>query len=233
MDRICEHPNPLTCPLDSGRRRLDNEHMRSLSMLGIYFRSIAVLFLLVGPGPMKVSASVFQIPHYLEPGEFLIGVESTVHLVTGSGVSGQVRGGFGLTDSLGAHVLVGHGNGPTEFRAGGGVTWDMVPDIDSQPGIGLSTIFVYAQRRAPSPQRFDALLIPYLHKSFGSGTDSVDPFISVPFGLSYDSTGTVFQSFVSFGGAFPISSGWSLIVEMAVAIVESESYVSGGLTYQF
>ena len=98
----------------------------------------------------------------------------------------------GLTDLFDVSGIIGTGAGPRQFRAGADFDFDIIPDIQGQPGMGIATRAMFV--RIPTPGstipgdvsgQVELTAIPYIHKAFVSGNGEIDPFFSIPFGMSF------------------------------------------------
>lgn len=185
--------------------------------------------------PKAAEAGVYNIPHFVTPGEFAVGIEPELILTNGAGVGANLRYFQGLNDLMNAYALIGTGTGPRRFRVGGGMTFDFFPDIEGQPGIGISTQGVYYRVGAKSSEVTSGMLeltgIPYLHKSFTTEGNEVEPYISFPTGMAFSSGRYKVTSNVAVGGMFSHHPNFRYTIEIGVAINNAESYVSGGIAY--
>ncbi|MBC7692813.1 MAG: hypothetical protein H7222_13715 [Methylotenera sp.] len=181
-------------------------------------------------------AGVFTTPHFLAPGASEFGVEPEITLSNGAGIAANLRYTYGLTDLNNFTAIVGTGSGPRQFRAGGNFTFDLFPDIEAQPGIGLATQALY-YRLKPSEQvnvmgQLDLTATPYIHKTFinPDGTE-IEPFLAIPFGLGF--SGGQYKAITSAAVGTIIKSSPNLryVLELGININHSESYVSGGIAF--
>src|SRR5262245_53515947 len=143
-------------------------------------------------------AGVFNIPHFVDPGSFALGLEPEVILTSGAGVGLNGRYTYGLNDLLNASVVAGSGGGPRRFRVGADMIFDFFPDFPGQPGVGVALQGLYV--RVPPPGQpsssSDSIgqgewtAIPYIHKAVpmkSSAGNEIEPYLAVPFGLSCNS----------------------------------------------
>ena len=89
----------------------------------------------------QAHAGVFDIPRFVESGEFKVGLEPEVTLQKPSGVAMSLKYTHGISDLFNLQGLVGTGGGSKQFRVGSALTFDAFPDVEGQPGIGLSQEF--------------------------------------------------------------------------------------------
>jgi hypothetical protein len=73
--------------------------------------------------------------------------------------------------------------------------------------------------------------MPYLHKTFATSGGDVEPFFSVPFGMAFTSGRYQAISSLVVGSMFKNSEHIRYSIELGIAINNTDSYVSGGLTY--
>ncbi len=179
-------------------------------------------------------AGVFNTTRFVSPGSFSVGIEGGVNFASASGgrsgLESNLKYTHGLSDAFNASGIVGIGNGPRQFRVGGEFVFDMFPDIEGQPGIGVAGRTLYVTLPVDSQLEFFA--IPYIHKSFlTGGVNEVDPFIAIPIGFGFKSEEWIgLLSFVV-GSLFKSSEHLFFSVELGMALSNTNTYVSGGVTY--
>jgi hypothetical protein len=182
---------------------------------------------------LPVHAGVFNIPGFVEQGDFAVGIEPEVTFTNGAGVGGNLKYTHGITTFSNLSAIVGTGTGARKFRVGSSLSFDFFPDVDKQPGIGIATQLLY-QRLGDSGQ-LELTFIPYLHKTFvpsGSGGEHpVDPFVAVPFGWAFTNGSYKPISTLVVGAAFHTSESFRVITEFGIAINNAETYLSGGFAY--
>jgi len=179
----------------------------------------------------EARAGIFNLYHFVPSGEFALGMEADLTLSNGTGIAANVKYTQGLNELMNFSGFIGTGGGPRGFRFGGDLVFDFFPDIQGgQPGIGLAVQGMYI--RTFDIGNFEATAIPYLHKTFVSGKNEVEPFFSFPFGLRMRSDGVyVWPSTVVVGAMFRGSDRVRYVLELGVNVANSETYCSGGLTY--
>ena len=191
------------------------------------------LCLAVGAGflsEIQAHAGVFELPHFVLPGNFALGLEPEIILTDGAGVGVNAKFTEGLSDLIDGTLLLGTGGGPRQFRFGGNLAFDFFPDIKGQPGIGLGTQAIY-YRLSSGNGYLEITAIPYVHKTFMSGTDEIEPYFSVPFGIGLTNGNYNGVATFAVGSMFKNTTSFRYDVEMGIAISNSESYISGGVTY--
>ncbi len=180
-------------------------------------------------------AGVFNIPRFIEPDHWSLGVEPELTLTNGAGMAGNAKFSYGLSSLLNATATLGTGGGARQFRAGAAVTFDFIPDIDKQPGIGVAGQMHYYRLKYHGTDRgqFETTAVPYIHKAFQlkSGAGEVDPFVAVPFGVGFMSDETHGLAHFVIGSMFKNSEKFRYVVELGVAVENTESYFSGGIIY--
>lgn len=194
----------------------------------------SVLFVLfIGLGWVPASgAGIFNIPYFVEPGDFSIGLEPEVTLINNdAGVGMNFKYTHGVSDLINLQGTLGTGSGGRGFRAGLGAVFDFFPDYGMQPGVGIATQTFYY--RTPVGGRGEFTVVPYLHKTFFSGKHEFDPFISVPFGLGVTDEGVDTLVSVALGSRFKGGEKVSFLFEVGVAVNHTNSYFSGGAIYHY
>jgi hypothetical protein len=177
----------------------------------------------------QAQAGVFNIPRFIQPKQFAIGIEPELTFGNQSGIATQLRGGYGLSETNNLAVIAGVGTGTRLFRLGGAFTFDFFPDTDGQPGIGLALQGLYIG--LPNTGSVELTAIPYIHKSFKSDYGAFDPFLAFPVGLSL--SGGTYQPLLTLalGTQFQHSDHFSTVVELGVGLSNVSTYFSGGLIY--
>jgi len=179
----------------------------------------------------RSQADVFNTTRFVLPGQFAIGLESEISFSDGAGLSGNLRYTHGLTDLSNAYLTLGSGNGTKRFRVGSGVVFDFFPDVDGQPGIGVSAHGTYY--RLESGGRLELKVTPYLHKTFLVGDNELDPFLAFPLGIGFGTGGYQTVINVAVGTLFEHSQHFSFVLELGVAIQNTSTYFSGGIIYYY
>ena len=187
------------------------------------------------PFSMIARAGVFDLPQFVQPGNFAIGVEPELVLTDGAGLAVNAKYTQGVSDLVNVQGLIGTGGGPRQFRVGANMKFDFFPDIEGQPGIGLAAQAIYyrlSDNAGNNTGMFETTGIPYVHKTFVSDKNEIDPFLAIPIGLQFADGNYKATSTLSFGSMFRTDNqSIRYTVEVGVAINNSESYVSGGITY--
>ena len=73
--------------------------------------------------------------------------------------------------------------------------------------------------------------VPYIHKTFISGNHEIEPFVSVPFGLAFSEGEYDAITTVSIGSTFKSSEKVLTVLELGIAVNNSDTYISGGIVY--
>ena len=177
----------------------------------------------------NAQAGVFNLPRFVVPGEFAIGIEPELLMSGGAAVGVNLRYTHGLTDLTNLTGIIGTGGGARQFRFGGALTFDFFPDIDKQPGIGLAAQGLFVQGQLSNSVEITA--IPYIHKSFKVKQGDVDPFLAIPVGVSLASTGNQSVISLAIGALFKHNEHLSSVAEFGVGLSMANTYLSGGLVY--
>jgi hypothetical protein len=172
---------------------------------------------------------VFSTSQYIEPGNFAIGIEPVVSLAERSGAAVDLRYTHGLSDLLNASVIGGVGQAPRRFRLGGNLAADLFPDAEGQPGFGVAGQALYYG--TPEGALGEFLAIPYLHKTFSSGSSEFSPFVALPIGWTASPEGMLGTSTLSVGSLFRVGDNFHYVIELGINVYRSMTYVSGGLVY--
>lgn len=208
-----------------------------MSFSGRFFGIAAGWIVLMGlatGGGTAAQAGVFGIPHFVEQGNFAVGIEPELTLSDDAGLGVNAKFIYGLTELNNVQAIIGTGGGGRRFRAGGNITFDFFPDIEGQPGIGIAAQGIY-YRYLGGTGAMELSAIPYLHKAFRSGESEVEPYVAVPFGVNLLSGDVMGTTSVAVGSYFmPESAGKIRYgVELGVNVSNAATYLSAGLLYYY
>jgi hypothetical protein len=200
------------------RNRLKPKH------LGLFLTVFGLL------APSFAQAGVFNIPHFVAPDEFAVGVEPEVIFSNGGGVGVNGRFTQGLSDVNNITGIIGTGSGPRNFRLGGALTFDLFPDVEKQPGIGVALEGLFVQ--LPTTGSFEVTGTPYIHKTFQTAMGTpIDPFFALPTGLSLAQGQYQVISTAVVGAMLQYDAHFRTILELGVNLSNANSYISGGVVY--
>lgn len=177
-------------------------------------------------------AGVFSTTRFVEPGAFSLGLEPEVVFSDHAGVAGNFRYTHGLGTLTNGTFILGTGEGDRHFRVGSQLTFDFFPDLEGQPGMGIGTQILYYRLRGPA-SRFEWTLVPYIHKSFQNGTSEYDPFIAFPIGIAFEKGNYEAISTLAVGSTFKQTQNLYFVVELGIAVNNTDSYFSGGILYYY
>jgi hypothetical protein len=176
-------------------------------------------------------AGVFNIPHYVEPGRFAVGIEPEVMLDPESSVGINFKYTHGLSELINVQGVIGTGTGSRQFRTGGSLIFDFFPDLENQPGMGVASQNLYY--RLEEHGVFEFTLIPYIHKSFIYENNEFEPFISFPFGLLFEDGSYSSTAWLAVGSLFKVMEHYRVTIELGVNVSRAWTYFSGGMTYYY
>lgn len=181
-------------------------------------------------GETRSYAGVFDVVHFLESGDFSLGLEPQLSLTSGAGIGANLKYTQGLNEFMNVAGLLGTSSGDRKFRVGGQLTFDFFPDIEGQPGIGVTTSALY--HRFTEYGQLELTAIPYIHKTFKIGRgEEIEPFMAFPYGMALSEGRYRSISTVSLGSLFKSSEHLRFVLEMGVAVNNMQSYISGGVVY--
>lgn len=183
--------------------------------------------------PWSAGAGVFQTPHFLMKGKSSLGVEPDLYFDPEPTLGMNVRYQRGVNDTNNFFALLGVGNSPRMFRLGAGVTFDLFPDHDTQPGVGLALQGEVIQ--LPLFGQYNLSVIPYIHKNLKQfHAPELEPFLALPVGLALLSNGTYQNILVlAMGSRFQHNEAISSVLELGIGIFGTSTSVSGGASYSF
>lgn len=189
----------------------------------------------------EARAGSFDLYRFVNPGSWAVGVEPEFILTHGAGFGGNLKFTYGATELNNLTGIIGTGGGDHKFRVGGNFTFDIIPDIDKQPGIGIALQAIYYRIAVPmatsgvaaqTVAQLELTAIPYLHKAFktAAGTE-FEPFVTFPVGLSLNGGQYLGLTSLAVGSMFKSSEHFRYVVELGIAINHTDSYISGGVVY--
>jgi len=199
------------------------------------------LVLAVAMASQAANADILSYTQFVQTGKFALGVEPQLIVTRGAGLGVTARYTHGVNELINASLNVGSGSGPRQGRLGAAATFDFFPDMDHQPGIGLTVQADYV--RAPRLNRvsgsdematqMETLAIPYVHKAVSFQKHQLDPFFALPTGLIFQDGLYRGKMSAVVGSMFKVSENIRTSMEAGVAISQADSYLSGGLTYYY
>jgi hypothetical protein len=179
---------------------------------------------------MSAQADIFNTAHFVEPGKMAVGAEPVITTSNGAGVGVNLDYIQGIDELMDAVAIIGTGTGPRRFRVGGGLSWDVFPDVDKQPGIGVLSTAVYY--RLPTNGELDLTGAPYIHKAFVLQDKSeIEPYVAVPLGLGFQSATYKWIGQFVIGTMYKNSEKFRYSGEFGINMNNSETYISAGVTY--
>ena len=188
----------------------------------------ALAALLIGP---QAEAGVFDLPSFVNPGQYSVGLEPEVAISNGTGAALNLKPRIGHTDFLSWEGLIGTGSGSRKFRIGLTADFDWFPDVDAQPGIATPLYMEYYRIDTDGLFTFGAK--PMVYKTFKGKEASYIPFLAVPLGWGLRNSTLQGTVQVALGSMFqfPNSDHWRFTAEVGFNAANSYSYISGGVTY--
>jgi hypothetical protein len=185
----------------------------------------------------QAHAGVFNIPEFVEYKEWAAGIEPEVAFSTWganqtAGVSFTAKFTYGITPISNLQIGIGSGTESEAFRVGGTYTFDIIPDLEGQIGAGLALQGYYYKIKDAYSETIISIF-PYVHKMFTTDTGfQLDPYLAIPFGMAFynGSYRSTWQFVV--GNYFKTAPHFGLNLELGVSLKDTDSYVSGGITYR-
>lgn len=184
---------------------------------------------MLGSGEQLAFAGSFSLVHFVPAGEFALGLEPELILTHDAGIGVNVKYTHGITDLNNATVILGTGGGSRHFRVGTHLTFDFIPDLQGQPGIGIALQGLYY--RLTNSGQLELTGIPYIHKTLVAGDSEIEPFVTVPLGMAFSGGRYRAMSQLTVGSMFKTSEHVRTALEFGIAVNNTESYVSGGIVY--
>ncbi len=180
-------------------------------------------------------AGIYSMTQFVEKNDWSLALEPEVTLTSGAGFATSVKYTRGLNDISNMQFGLGTGSGARQFRMGGAYTFDFIPDLEGQigVGVGLQAYYFRVSAEGSGPiSRLDLGPVPYLHKSFEvDGGRVINPYLSVPFGLAFLNGRYLGTTQVITGVALKTTEHVAYNVELGINARNTDSYISGGFTY--
>lgn len=145
--------------------------------------------------PAAAYYSTLTTGQMLKHGHYQLGAETQFVTDGDTGVNLAARFDAPINDELGFRAEAGFG--ATDFFGGGYIKWVPVPDLESQPAIGVLAGAVYGHYSG-----IDALSLrahPFVSKSFGVDYGVITPYAALPFGLQIAEDDTDFTMQIAIG----------------------------------
>jgi hypothetical protein len=178
-------------------------------------------------------AGLFDMPAFLEPGSWSVGMEPEIIISKKSGAGLNFKPRYGMNDILNWQALLGTGSGPRNFRVGATADFEWFPDYEGQIGIATPLFLEYFSTEASGVLALGVR--PMVYKSFYGEGATYTPFFGVP--LGWDLQDGEFKGVIQIvlGSMFrmPKNKRWGFSVEAGFDAKDSYSYLSGGATYFF
>jgi hypothetical protein len=198
------------------------------SLIGLFVFTIALAT------THSASASMFNLTQYIEPAKWSLGLEPEFQLSTQAGFGGTAKFTYGLNELSNAQIGIGSGSGSRQFRVGGSMTFDFIPDLESQPGMGIALNSYFVRSRltnSPIVNNLELSVAPYIHKSFENGASVIDPFIALPYGIALGDNKYRTIASLAVGSNFKASEHFVYTAEFNINLKDTDTAISGGFTY--
>jgi len=195
-----------------------------------YLLRIGVLSTLLIASTAQAMTTINTLPRFIEPQKWALGFEPAVAFSQNASLAGVGKFSYGLSDWNNLQLVFGNGTGDHQFRAGMQLTADIFPDYDGQPGIGIGGSVQYS--RFTNLGQLELSVFPYIHKALNlSGTKEIEPYIAFPFGMNFRDGNYLPTSQLVVGAMFQNTKYFRYSFELGMAINNTDSFVSGGVTY--
>lgn len=190
-----------------------------------------VLSLTYLAGALPAYAGLFDLPAFIEPGRWSVGLEPELILSQGVGLGANLKPRYGISNFLNVQGVLGTGTGARTFRMGAIGDLEFFPDIENQPGLAAPVSVIYY--RISDEDQITLSLTPMIYKTFRGDKALFTPFIGVPVG--YNLRNKKFEDFMQVAlGTIIHPHNWdyfSFTVEAGFNVSDTYSYISGGVTY--
>ncbi len=192
-----------------------------------------VLFTLWACSLAPAQAGIFDLPAFVEPGQWAVGLEPEVVLSKPTGAAFNLKPKMGINNLINLQGVIGTGSGSRQFRVGLITDLEWFPDVDNQPGIATPVQTIY-YRLDNDLDQFTYGISPTIYKTFKGAQDgSYTPFISIPVGwnISQGRHLNFLQAVLGCLFQFPGNEHFRVSAEAGFNVEKSFSYISGGVTY--
>lgn len=192
---------------------------------------LAAALLACSAGISSVQAGIFDLPSFIEPGSYSVGIEPEVAISNGTGAALNLKPRIGHTDLLNWEGMIGFGAGARKFRVGLNADFEWFPDIEKQPGIATALFTEYY--RIDGGGQFVFGLKPMVYKTFPGAQAEYTPFVALPIGWNVRDSNLNGWVQIALGCNFkvPGEEHWRFTGEVGFNVSSAYSYISGGVTY--
>ncbi len=187
---------------------------------------------LLGLIATSTHAGVFAIPKFVSQRTYSAGIEPELVLAEPASLGINAKLQYGLAESWNVGGAIGNGGGARGFRVGTYSVFDLFPDIEGQPGIGLAGQAYY--NNVNDEGQFELTAIPYLHKALVTEGIEFDPFVAIPMGTRFGTQaagGTKAVVSLNVGSRIKQSNHLHYVLEIGVAVQNTDTTMSGGFVY--
>jgi len=179
----------------------------------------------------SAQAGVFNIPQFVEPKSWSVGLEPEATFTSGGSFSNTLKFTYGAGNLSNVQIGLGTGSGTRGFRTGATYTLDFIPDLDGQIGAGLAFQLYYYKIRSTFGQT-ELTLYPYIHNQYENANIAIDPYVALPLGLALTDGAYRTVSQLVFGSYFKTSKNFGFNAEVGMNLKGADTYLSGGITYR-
>jgi hypothetical protein len=192
----------------------------------------ALLFIALSTmAPLRAFAGVFDLPSFIEEGQWSVGAEAEAAVSGGTGLGVNFKPRYGVNDLLDIQGLIGTGTGARKFRIGFTADFEWFPDYESQPGLATPLFIEYYRIDEDGLLSFGAK--PMIYKTFQADGSEFTPFVALPVGWNLRNSNAPLFVQMALGSLFKPhgTDHFKFSFEGGFDIKDSYSYISGGVTY--
>ncbi|MBX7232513.1 MAG: hypothetical protein K1X29_10550 [Bdellovibrionales bacterium] len=217
--------------------------LRRFFKISKFFCSLFIIYLfhLTLPSAYAFYATM-DAGQILKPGHYKISAETQAVTEGNNGMNLAARFEGPINDELTWKAQLGFGT--TNIFGGGFVKWVPIPDLDSQPAIGLIAGVVMAHAdhdfnsRGTNTSDFNELSVrahPFVSKHFDCDLGEITPYASLPVGIRSAGGDSSLPIQLTVGADFKPNTwkNMSIVTEIGVNVARAFSYLAVGVTLEF
>lgn len=165
------------------------------------------------------------------PGTFRIGAEPQLRISDGSGGNVGFFVDSGVNDEWSWRAQLGTGD--TEFWGTASAKWVPIPDLDSQPAIGLRPEVTFGRDENESFSVFR--VSPIVSKKIDTEIGKLTPYLALPIGVFAwrGKSDTISQIVIGSEGKFEEMPTLLFSAELGMNMSKTFSYISGSISFFF
>ena len=194
--------------------------------------AFAFAFATLAASTSQAYFSTIDTGELIAPGHYQVGLEPQLILSNFSGLNAVGRFDAGINEDSNVRAILGFGK--VDYQVGGFYKYVPFPDTRTQPAIGGEVGLLLA--RVNGNTENSIRLHPLVSKKLETEVGDVTPYGSIPFGITWRSTGETLVPAQLVGGAElrPMNhKDLSFFAELGLNLNNAFGYISGAIAWRF